>query len=105
LYAWKKCPLCADPVYKTDIRRVKLIIPVDDELTFQLFVRNKANISVMIADHKETKIIGSRLPSVRSAAYNQSRIRVADELYITQLYNEDIEILKKDLQFKVSCAE
>ena len=24
-YAWKKCPLCSDPIYKRDIRKAKIV--------------------------------------------------------------------------------
>ena len=68
-YAWKKCPLCADPIYKTDIKRVSLVLPADGELVFQLMVRNKANISVVVADPTVTKVLGSRLPHVSLPQY------------------------------------
>lgn len=69
-HAWKKCPLCADPIYKTDIKRTRLIVQDEGELTLRLMVRNKANISLMVADHKETKIMGSRLPHVSASIYS-----------------------------------
>lgn len=71
-YAWKKCPLCADPIYKHDIRRVT-ILNADDSLAlsdigkmeeeevkqagfgkiikFNLMIRNKSNINVKHASH------------------------------------------------------
>lgn len=33
-YAWKKCPLCSESIYKKDIRRVKILEPATDELEF-----------------------------------------------------------------------
>jgi hypothetical protein len=80
-------------------------VPVDGELIFQLMIRNKANISLMVADHSETKIMGSRLPNVNSHYYQKSRIQVADELYIAALFIEDTELLTKDLEFRQSCGE
>lgn len=59
----------------------------------------------MVADNTESKIMGSRIPYVNSPLYHKSRIRVADELYIAALFAEDIEILKRDLNFKQSCGE
>ena len=63
-YAWKKCPLCADPVYKRDIRKASFVLEDDqkgitdsiqgttsNELKFKLIVRNKSNI---VAKHKVT---------------------------------------------------
>ena len=97
--------MCADPIYKTDIKRARLIVQVEGELMFHLMIRNKANISLMVADHLETKIMGSRLPHVSAPNYSQSRIRVADELYIAALLVEDIELLKRDLSFRQSCGE
>jgi acetyl-CoA carboxylase beta subunit len=45
--AWKKCPLCADPVYKKDIKRVKILSrdENENEIVFQLMVRNKSTTS------------------------------------------------------------
>ena len=68
-YAWKKCPLCSDPIYKRDIRKASIIFDPSEklvannlgsnqtneeskgsvdttpkELTFRLVVRNKSNI-------------------------------------------------------------
>ena len=66
-YAWKKCPLCSDPVYKRDIRKAKIIFdqngarglqvsedssknPVEQQtMQFRLIARNKSNI---VAKHK-----------------------------------------------------
>ena len=31
-YSWKKCPLCADPIYKNDIRRVTILQVGQDDL-------------------------------------------------------------------------
>jgi len=45
------------------------MVQVEGELTFQLMIRNKANISLMVADHLETKIMGSRLPNVNAPHY------------------------------------
>jgi len=57
--------MCADPVYKNDIRRV-IIKPADtNELSFQLMVRNKANISLKtVTEGDDPMIMGSKLPSV-----------------------------------------
>ena len=30
-YAWKKCPLCADPVYKRDIRKASFVLDDQDD--------------------------------------------------------------------------
>jgi len=57
-HAWKKCPLCAESIYKHDIRRATIIYEhgeakakesLADEkktITFSLMVRNKSNINV-----------------------------------------------------------
>lgn len=84
---------------------MRLTTQVEGELKFQLMVRNKANISLMVADHIETKIMGSRLPHVNAPLYGQSRIRVADDIYIAALLVEDTELLKRDLSFRQSCGE
>jgi hypothetical protein len=68
-------------------------------------VRNKSNTSLKVADLIETKILGSRLPTVNMPSYSQSLVRVSDKEYISKCQNEDIEILKADLKLRQSCQE
>jgi len=57
--------MCADPVYKNDIRRAIIKPAEGNELSFQLMVRNKANISLKtVAEGDDPVIMGSKLPSV-----------------------------------------
>ena len=65
-YAWKKCPLCAESIYKRDIRKATIVFDQDEPLTpalqtstssaashggiselqFRLVARNKSNIVI-----------------------------------------------------------
>jgi hypothetical protein len=117
-YAWKKCPLCADPIYKHDIRRVTILqsktldqeeayfkdvavmeeeevksIGFGKEVEFHLMIRNKSNINVK-SKTDSTKILESRLPSVHDAEYLASRVRVSDEKYIREMLQSDLVALK-----------
>jgi hypothetical protein len=67
-------------------------------------VRNKSNTSVKVAD-EDTKIIGSRLPTVNHLSYLYTGVRVANQDYISSIYAEDIINLKEELKFKQSCQE
>jgi hypothetical protein len=62
-------------------------------------VRNKSNTSVKVADD-DTKIIGSRLPTVNHSSYLFSGVRVSNQEYISSIYAEDIFLLKEELKFK-----
>ena len=48
--AWKRCPLCNDPIYKHELKSVKVVqthyYKVGGTIKFNLMVRNKANIIV-----------------------------------------------------------
>jgi len=48
--AWKKCPLCSEPVYRQDLRRVdlKVVRPfhAGNTINFNLMMRNKSHIIV-----------------------------------------------------------
>jgi hypothetical protein len=46
-YAWKKCPLCTEPIYKTDIRRVTI-----QQIDSQFY--NEGRISEMEAEEIKT---------------------------------------------------
>lgn len=50
-------------------------------------VRNKSNTSLKVADLIETKILGSRLPTVNMPSYSQSLVRVSDKEYISKCQN------------------
>ena len=89
---WKKCPLCADPIMKKDVRRVR-ITPAPSELTFQLMVRNKHNTSIKVHD-AESKILGNRLPTVSMPSYALSRIVTCEQEYVAQLYRDDLQFLR-----------
>lgn len=47
---WKRCPLCNDPVYKHELKQVKIVqsnyYNEGSTIKFNLMVRNKANIIV-----------------------------------------------------------
>lgn len=103
---WKKCPLCADPIQKKDVRRVR-ITTAPGELTFQLMVRNKFNTSVRVHDPTQdnNKILGSRLPTVSQTPYSLSRIVTCEKEYIAQQYRDDLVILRQDHKLKQSCGE
>ena len=62
-------------------------------------VRNKSNTSVKVADD-DTKIIGSRLPTVNHTSYLYSGVRVSNQDYISGMHSEDILLLKEELKFK-----
>lgn len=101
---WKKCPLCADPIMKKDVRRVRITPAPTSELTFQLMVRNKYNTSVKLHD-EESKILGNRLPTVNMPSYGLSRIVTCEEEYVAQRVRDDLQILRQDLKLKQSCGE
>jgi acetyl-CoA carboxylase beta subunit len=71
-HAWKKCPLCAEPIYKRDIRRATItytseeqeeIKEQDEVLEFRLMARNKANTVVKVKDSQtEPTILDNSLP-------------------------------------------
>jgi len=87
-YSWKKCPLCADPIYKADIRKVTILhvdqnfddfaiakvanmaeedfknIGFGKSIEFNLMIRNKSNINVKSGDSISDVIMESRLPSI-----------------------------------------
>ena len=65
-------------------------------------VRNKSNISVKYKTPDSTTVYESVLPSVRDRGYEKSRVRVGDEEYIRKTLNEDLIVLRKDLQEKKS---
>lgn len=65
-------------------------------------VRNKSNISVKYKAPDSTTVYESVLPSVRDRGYEKSRVRVGDEEYIRKTLNEDLIVLRKDLQEKKS---
>ncbi len=82
---WKKCPLCADPIYKNDIRRAIIKQAYTNELSFQLMVRNRGNISLKTVTEGDSPVImGSKLPSVDQENYSNSRIRLCDQAYVTK---------------------
>jgi hypothetical protein len=48
--AWKRCPLCNDPIYKQDLKNVQIVqnhyYKEGDRMRFNLMVRSKGNIIV-----------------------------------------------------------
>lgn len=75
--------MCADPIYKKDIRRAVIKEVYVGEMCFQLMVRNKSNISIkVVSQTDEPVIMGSRLPNIGQVNYDYSRIRLADFTYI-----------------------
>ena len=111
-YAWKKCPLCADPIYKRDIRRVRLVVTNElkeqtyenqqgtRELTFKLTVRCKSNINVKMNQNEKEEskqnitILEGRLPSVNDLDYKKSRVMIGDEGYIREAFSTDLDSLR-----------
>ena len=117
-YAWKKCPLCSDPVYKRDIRKARIIFdqigasslqesedlslnPEEKIMQFRLIARNKSNIVAKHKIHIESidtsqhgldnlTIMEAQLPTVNQAEYSGSRVRTGDETYIRQLLADDL---------------
>jgi hypothetical protein len=107
-YSWKKCPLCADPIYKADMRKVtimhvdqnldefvsaKVVNMAEEEvkaigfgksIEFNLMIRNKSNINVKSGTDVSNAILESRLPTVYDEQYQTSRIRLSDHNYIKE---------------------
>lgn len=128
-YAWKKCPLCADPIYKHDIRRVTILqsktlgqdegyfknvgameeeevksIGFGKEIEFHLMIRNKSNINVKTKTDS-IKILESRLPSVHDQEYSASRVLISDEKYIREMLQNDLTTLKANFTEKKRAKE
>lgn len=75
------------------------------ELTLQLMVRNKSNISIKVSEPGEQVVMDSILPRVDQAAYSLSRVRLADEAYLRGQYQAELAVLESNLKFRQSCAE
>ena len=126
-YSWKKCPLCADPIYKHDIRRVTILHVDQDELQlarvtsmeeeevktmgfgksieFNLMIRNKSNINVMTAADNSNVILESRLPTIYDEHYRPSRIRVSDHKHIRDNITKDLNLLQANYKEKKRAKE
>ncbi len=48
--SWKRCPLCNDPIYKNELKQVRIhqthYYRVGDKITFNLMVRSRGNVLV-----------------------------------------------------------
>ena len=83
---WKKCPLCAESIYKKDLRKAQIVSeavsPIEEEelksdkegqgefaqyIEFSLMVRSKSNINTKMKAHdKENigKVVECNLPTI-----------------------------------------
>ena len=122
-HAWKKCPLCSDPVYKRDIRKATIIFDQrqkdsssDELMQFRLVARNKSNTvakhkvhlaHIDTCDHGQDSltILEGQLPSVDQGEYSASRVRTGNEAYIRQILADDLVQLKRDKAEKETYGE
>lgn len=118
-YGWKKCPFCADSLYKRDTRRANFILgaelDVEDEdvviidaqtVEFKLMVRNQSNTIVKDLEFSTSDLIlNAKSPSVHEMEYWPSRVRVSDQEHVKKAIEDDLETLRKDVKFRESCSE
>ena len=84
---WKKCPLCAESIYKKDLRKVSIhdygnTIDSDGWIEMELVCRSKSNINVKRKEGEDGIVLESLFPDVKDVEYGKSRISICNEEYI-----------------------